>query len=119
MRIDFTPDARSVFSGKMEICEFHRRRLPFCCARWSRGAACIRLLDECFDAWAAHRVMARCDVRNPASWRLLERLGFRREGHLLANASFHDDADGHPVWKDTYLYALLDREWAGRGERPA
>ncbi len=89
---------------------------------WGRGyatEACTLLMEECFDAWAAHRVMARCDVRNPASWRLLERLGFRREGHLLANASFRGDADGHPVWKDTYLYALLDRQWAGRGERPA
>lgn len=89
---------------------------------WGRGyatEAATRLLGECFDAWGAHRVMAGCDVRNPASWRLLERLGFRREAHMLANASFHSDADGNPIWKDSYLYAMLDREWADQGERPA
>ena len=56
-------------------------------------------------------MVAHCDVENFASWRLLERLGFRREGHLLANASFRRDADGDPIWKDAYAYALLDREW--------
>lgn len=89
---------------------------------WGRGyatEAATRLLGECFDTWGAHRVLAHCDVQNSASWRLLERLGFRREGHQLANASFHDDADGNPIWKDSYLYAMLDREWTGRRERPA
>lgn len=81
---------------------------------WGYGyasEAAVRLLDECFTAWSAHRVTASCDVANVASWRLLERLGFRREGHLLAGSSFHKDADGNPIWKDDYLYAVLDREW--------
>ena len=81
---------------------------------WGRGYAsesAVRLLDECFGAWGAHRVTASCDVANTASWRLLERLGFRREGHLLAASSFHQDADGAPIWKDDYYYAVLDREW--------
>ena len=81
---------------------------------WGQGyasEAATRLLDECFGAWGAHRVTASCDVANAASWRLLERLGFRREGHLLAGSSFPEDADGRPIWKDAYLYAVLDREW--------
>ena len=81
---------------------------------WGRGyatEAAARLLTACFEEWGAHRVVAHCDVENFASWRLLERLGFRREGHLLANASFRRDANGDPIWKDAYAYALLDREW--------
>lgn len=84
---------------------------------WARGyasEAATRLLDECFREWGAHRVTAACDVANTPSWRLLERLGFRREGHQLACSSFHEDADGNPIWKDDYHYAILDREWDAR-----
>jgi aminoglycoside 6'-N-acetyltransferase len=54
-------------------------------------------------------VCADCDTRNDRSWRLLERVGFRREGHL--RASYRDGED----WSDEYLYGLLADEWrAGR-----
>lgn len=84
---------------------------------WGRGyatEAASRLLDACFGEWGAHRVVGRCDPANTASWRLLERLGMRREGHLLQAASFTDDGAGRPLWHDAYLYAVLDREWAAR-----
>ncbi len=83
---------------------------------WGRGyatEAAAALVSSCFEDQGAHRIEARCDPVNAASWRLLERLGFRREGCLLQNASFVDDADGNPVWKDTYLYAMLAAEWVG------
>ena len=59
-----------------------------------------------------HRVYAECDPRNERSWRLLEKAGFRREAQLRQNIYFHKDAEGKPIWKDTYVYALLqaDRE---------
>lgn len=55
----------------------------------------------------AHRVFAECDPRNAASWKLLERVGLRREAHFRQNIYFHKGADGAPIWKDTYVYALL------------
>ena len=58
---------------------------------------------------------ASCDVRNTASWRLLERLGLRREGCSLEASAFTTDAAGRPVWKDDFHYAILEREWARRG----
>ena len=89
---------------------------------WGRGYAsegASALVTTCFRAWAAHRVTAGCDPRNAASWRLLERLGFRREGHFRANAFFETDATGNPVWHDSYFYAVLAEEWQspppGRG----
>lgn len=81
---------------------------------WGNGyasEAASALVTRCFAECGAHRVEARCDPLNTASWRLLERIGFRREGHLLRNASFAKDESGEPVWKDTCLYAVLDSEW--------
>lgn len=51
-----------------------------------RGAAteAVRLVtDWAFAALRARRVWASCDRANERSWRLLERCGFRREGHLV------------------------------------
>jgi len=80
---------------------------------WGRGfatEAAAALVGQCF-AGGAHRVLARCNPRNTPSWRLLERLGFRREGHFLRSASFATDGAGEPIWHDAYLYACLAEEW--------
>ncbi|MGI5895581.1 MAG: GNAT family N-acetyltransferase [Oscillospiraceae bacterium] len=67
-------------------------------------------------AWAfyeqdARRITAMCNPLNAPSWRLLERLGMRREGHLRQNVAFNRDETGQPIWQDTYLYAVLASEW--------
>jgi RimJ/RimL family protein N-acetyltransferase len=55
-----------------------------------------------------HRIMAAVDVRNERSWRLMERIGMRREAHFV-----HDNLmDGE--WIDDYVYAMLDDEWHAR-----
>lgn len=80
---------------------------------WGHGyatEAVTALLGDLFGRRDAHRVVARCDPRNTRSWRLLERVGMRREAHLLQAASFADDADGRPIWHDVYQYALLSDE---------
>lgn len=65
-----------------------------------------RVLQVLFADLGAHRVKSDCNENNIRSIRLLERCGFRREGHLLENrknpdGSFHGD----------YLYGLLQWEW--------
>jgi RimJ/RimL family protein N-acetyltransferase len=62
-----------------------------------------------FETYGFHRVYARIDDENLASIRVAERLGMRREAHLLEN----DLRDG--VWSSEVVYALLDREHAGLG----
>lgn len=69
------------------------------------------MMDDLFTKGAAHRIVAMCDPRNIASWRLLERLHLRREGILLQNVWFEKDEEGNPLWKDTYEYAILREEW--------
>lgn len=79
---------------------------------WGRGFAaesCRALIRRAFSQ-GVHRVFAECDPQNESSWRLLEALGFRREGHFLQNVYFRQDGDGRPIWKDTYVYGLLGRE---------
>lgn len=66
------------------------------------------VLDYAFDTIRLHRIAAITDVRNRGSIRLLERLGFRREGHTL-QAFWNRGA-----WVDEYLYALLRDEWRYR-----
>lgn len=83
---------------------------------WGNGYAtrAVRLLlEDLFTARGAHRVVARCDPRNAPSWRLLERVGMRREGHLVRAATFRDDEQGRPVWHDVFEYALLEGEPRG------
>ncbi|HMQ66468.1 MAG TPA: GNAT family N-acetyltransferase, partial [Arachnia sp.] len=49
---------------------------------WGNGfaaEACQALIEWAF-AQGTHRIVAKCNPLNQPSWRLLERLGFRREG---------------------------------------
>lgn len=55
-----------------------------------------------------HRIFAECDPKNDSSWRLLEALGFEREGHLKKNVYFWKDDEDRPIWKDTYIYGKLN-----------
>lgn len=74
---------------------------------WGQGYAkesCRKLVEQAFHN-GVHRIYAECDPENVNSWRLLESLGFEREGHLKQNVYFWKDAAGKPIWKDTYLYA--------------
>ena len=57
-----------------------------------------------------HRIYAECDPCNMPSWKLLERLGFIREAHFRKNVFFWKDRDDRPVWKDTYVYSLLNEQ---------
>lgn len=63
------------------------------------------ILDLAFGPGDMHRVSARCDVRNEASWRLMERLGMRREAHFREHAIFKSE------WDEEYIYAILWQEW--------
>lgn len=80
-------------------------------AHWGRrlaSAAVPLVIEHAFDALGFHRLEADVDPRNEASLRLLERLGFRREGHLRER---HLAAGER---QDSVMLGLLDREWRSR-----
>ena len=64
------------------------------------------LLRICFEDLGLRRVTAGCFADNEPSWRLMERVGMRRELHAVAE-SLHRDLG----WVDGYGYALLAEEW--------
>lgn len=67
--------------------------------------------EEALNEWGARSVIAVCNPLNSYSWKLLERLGMRREGTLLQNIYFKTDQEGNPIWCDTYEYGILKEEW--------
>ncbi|BCP52635.1 acetyltransferase [Kaistia sp. 32K] len=70
--------------------------------------AVARMIDFGFVRFGFHRIFARLDAANRGSVGVVERLGLRREAHLVQNDRF----DGQ--WGDEYIYAVLASEWAAR-----
>ncbi len=72
------------------------------------AAGAVRaVLDFAFGPMDLHRIEADIDPRNAASARLLERLGFEREGVL------RDRWFTYGEWSDSILYGLLRRDYEG------
>ncbi|MCX8132227.1 MAG: GNAT family N-acetyltransferase [Clostridia bacterium] len=75
--------------------------------------SCRKIIDYAFEQLNARRIVAMCNPENIPSWKLLERLEMRREGHLRENIYFKCDSQGNPIWLDTFEYAILAEEWFG------
>jgi RimJ/RimL family protein N-acetyltransferase len=73
--------------------------------------ASLEMLRLGFDELRLHRITGRCDGRNDASARLLERLGMRREAHLRENECVKGE------WTDELVYAMLADEWPAATRR--
>ncbi len=101
----------NVYMGKRE---FDTLELGYVLNRnyWKKGYAAesIKVLVRQAFSDGIHRIYAECDPLNSGSWKLLEALGFQRESHLRQNVWFWKDENGKPVWKDTYVYAMLNGE---------
>lgn len=67
------------------------------------------LLRLGFEELGLHRIVGRCDARNTASARLMERLGMRREAHLRENEFIKGE------WCDELIYAMRASEWGPSG----
>jgi RimJ/RimL family protein N-acetyltransferase len=64
------------------------------------------IVDLAFSGLQVHRVFGQIDARNTASARVLERVGMRREAHLVENEWVKGE------WTDEVIYAVLAEEWA-------
>lgn len=75
---------------------------------WGQGLATEvagRLLEFGFGELGLHHIFATARPANVASWRVLERVGLQREGHLRKHRWMKE------TWHDSYLYAMLEDEW--------
>lgn len=64
------------------------------------------LLQYGFEHQKLHRIIATCQPENVASYRVMEKIGMRREGHFQ-KCNYR----GNDVWWDEYFYAILADEW--------
>ena len=64
------------------------------------------LLQIAFEGLGVRRVIAQCFADNEPSWRLMERVGMRREQHTKQD-SLHRNGE----WLDGMMYAMLADEW--------
>jgi ribosomal-protein-alanine N-acetyltransferase len=70
--------------------------------------ALTAVVDYGFETMKLHRIQAMIDPRNEASIRLVEGLGFRREGVMREDQYFRER------FQDDVIYSILDREWTDR-----
>ncbi|WP_194905679.1 GNAT family N-acetyltransferase [Catenulispora rubra] len=90
--------------------DFRSASLGYCFddAAWGHGYATEAgrsLLEWAFDTLDLNRVQSETDTRNVGSARVLEKLGFVREGTL------REDCIVNGVVSDSWVYGLLRREW--------
>lgn len=80
---------------------------------WGQGYAyeSAQVLVEQAFRQGIHRIYAECDPLNTASWELLEKLGFEREARLRQNVYFWKDEQEKPIWKDTFVYGILSKQF--------
>ena len=89
---------------------YRSAKLGYCLddTAWGSGLATEAagaVLQWAFDALDLNRVQAETDTRNTASGRVLEKLGFVREGRLREDCIVDGEVS------DSWVYGLLRRGW--------
>ncbi len=73
------------------------------------GEAAAAVLDLAFGRFALDEVFAQTSEANPASWRLMEKLGMERRAELD-----YSDPDFPPEENPTIIYAIAAARWRAR-----
>ena len=63
------------------------------------------MVDYLFLSKDTMRIQAQTDPRNVASHKVLEKVGFRKEGTLRRSFFMRGE------WRDAYIYSILRKEW--------
>ncbi|TWT51464.1 Spermidine N(1)-acetyltransferase [Rubripirellula amarantea] len=79
---------------------------PEFCGRGLATESVHAALGFAFSRMGIHRIFAGVDARNERSWRLMARIGMRREAHFVHANLIDGD------WADDYTYAMLESEWS-------
>lgn len=78
---------------------------------WKQGymtEAGKELVRFSFEDLKLHRLYSYCDSENYGSFRVMENLGMRREGHIIKSRKFTGYAD---KYRDEFIYGILEEEW--------
>lgn len=77
---------------------------------WNQGyvtEAASALLDYGFKKLGLRRIYATCDAENIGSWRVMEKIGMRKEAHFVKSRIYHKELG----YKDELHYAILKDEY--------
>jgi len=75
---------------------------------WNKGLtteAARAVTDWAFQTYSFNRMYAWSDPRNTGSWRVLEKLGMKREGQLRSHLKWNEE------FRDQLYYGILREEW--------
>jgi RimJ/RimL family protein N-acetyltransferase len=89
-----------------------RAEIGYCIRRedWGKGVGtevAAGLLNFGFVELKMHRIEAKCDPDNIASYKVMEKNGMRREGILREEKKIRGE------WRDSYIYSILENDWSG------
>lgn len=79
---------------------------------WKQGfmpEAAGELLRFGFETLKLHRIYATCNAENYGSYRVMEKIGMRREAYFRKNR--YGRVGGRTEWFDEYYYGILEEEW--------
>lgn len=79
---------------------------------WNKGLGTEMgraLLELGFDELNLHRILSHCDTENIGSYRIMEKLGMRREGVFLEGRPGNKNTD--EKYSDEFAYGLTKGEW--------
>ncbi len=81
---------------------------------WGNGygtEAALAIVDWAFETLCLAKVFAFANVDNRRSWRVMERVGMKREGVLRGEVPSGDDTEAR---QDVAYYGILREEWKQR-----
>ena len=64
-----------------------------------------KVIEYLFKDLKKHRIITSIDPDNINSIRLVERIGFRKEGYFVKSLFIHGK------WVDDLIYAMIDKDW--------
>ena len=116
----FRPDDFPVvfdWLSNLENMKYHSAELAWELHRdyWRKGYGTEigeKLLRLGFETLALRRIVADCNTLNLGSYRIMEKIGMRREAHYVKYYRGNSALDH--AWCDKYLYAILREEWMER-----
>lgn len=85
--------------------EIGYRVSPDCAGKGVCSEACRLLIDYLFSQLKLHKVVAKCDPANHASYRVMEKLGMQKEAHFKRHFKVGDR------WTDQVDYGILASDW--------
>lgn len=69
------------------------------------------LLDFAFNTLNIHRIKASCNPENIGSWKVMEKIGMKKEAEFKEKVCFRSDQYGNPIYTNEYVYGINQNDY--------